>query len=108
MYVLFFFTGKIHDANLCLILNFLQAPPEDVKPIYLQYAKLDEDYGLAKRAMKVYDQAVKAVPNSEKLNMYEIYIARAAQIFGIPKTREIYEVGIFFFLSWMLYVLFLI
>lgn len=71
-----------------------KAPTEDVKPIYLQYAKLEEDYGLAKRAMKIYDQAVKAVPNSEKMNMYEIYIARAAEIFGVPKTREIYEQAI--------------
>ncbi|ONK62544.1 uncharacterized protein A4U43_C07F5180 [Asparagus officinalis] len=71
-----------------------KAPAEDVKPIYLQYAKLEEEYGLAKRAMKVYDQAVKAVPNSEKLNMYDIYIARAAEIFGVPKTREIYEQAI--------------
>ncbi|XP_038988966.1 pre-mRNA-splicing factor SYF1 [Phoenix dactylifera] len=71
-----------------------KAPSEDVKPLYLQYAKLEEDYGLAKRAMKVYDQAVKAVPNSEKLNMYEIYIARAAAFFGVPRTREIYEQAI--------------
>lgn len=63
-----------------------------MKPLYLQYAKLEEEYGLAKRAMKVYDQAVKAVPNAEKMSMYEIYIARAAKIFGVPKTREIYEV----------------
>lgn len=65
-----------------------------VKPLYLQYAKLEEDYGLAKRAMKVYDQATKAVPANEKLGMYEIYIARAAEIFGVPKTREIYEQAI--------------
>ncbi|KAG1371591.1 PsbB mRNA maturation factor Mbb1, chloroplastic [Cocos nucifera] len=71
-----------------------KAPAEDVKPLYLQYAKLEEDYGLAKRAMKVYDQAVKAVPNGEKLNMYEIYIARAAAFFGVPRTREIYEQAI--------------
>ncbi|KAG5246888.1 hypothetical protein OIU76_029124 [Salix suchowensis] len=70
------------------------APAESVKPLYLQYAKLEEDYGLAKRAMKVYDQATKAVPNNEKLSMYEIYIARAAEIFGVPKTREIYEQAI--------------
>ncbi|KAM7476712.1 hypothetical protein LguiB_023955 [Lonicera macranthoides] len=70
------------------------APAEVVKPLYLQYAKLEEDYGLAKRAMKVYDQATKAVPANEKLGMYEIYIARAAEIFGIPKTREIYEQAI--------------
>lgn len=71
-----------------------KTPAQDVKPLYLQYAKLEEEYGLAKRAMKVYDQAVKAVSNDEKLNMYEIYIARAAEIFGIPKTREIYEQAI--------------
>lgn len=70
------------------------APADQVKPLYLQYAKLEEDYGLAKRAMKVYDQATKAVPNNEKLSMYEIYIARAAEIFGVPKTREIYEQAI--------------
>lgn len=71
-----------------------KTPADAVKPLYLQYAKLEEDYGLAKHAMKVYDQAVKAVPNSEKLAMYEVYIARAAEIFGVPKTREIYEQAI--------------
>ncbi|XP_022142130.1 pre-mRNA-splicing factor SYF1 [Momordica charantia] len=70
------------------------APADSVRPLYLQYAKLEEDHGLAKRAMKVYDQATKAVPNNEKLSMYEIYIARAAEIFGVPKTREIYEQAI--------------
>lgn len=70
------------------------APADQVKPLYMQYAKLEEDYGLAKRAMKVYEQATKAVPNNEKLSMYEIYIARAAEIFGVPKTREIYEQAI--------------
>lgn len=69
-------------------------PSDQVKPLYLQYAKLEEEYGLAKRAMKVYDQATKAVPSNEKLAMYEIYIARAAEIFGVPKTREIYEQAI--------------
>ncbi|XP_017219267.1 uncharacterized protein LOC108196479 [Daucus carota subsp. sativus] len=70
------------------------APAESVKPLYLQYAKLEEDYGLAKRAMSVYDQATKAVPACEKLSMYQIYIARVAEIFGVPKTREIYEQAI--------------
>ncbi|KZV27511.1 hypothetical protein F511_04562 [Dorcoceras hygrometricum] len=70
------------------------APAEAVKPLYLQYAKLEEDFGLAKRAMRVYDQATKAVPANEKMGMYEIYIARAAEIFGVPKTREIYEQAI--------------
>ncbi|KAK4746415.1 hypothetical protein SAY87_012727 [Trapa incisa] len=69
-------------------------PADQVKPLYLQYAKLEEDYGLAKRAMRVYNQATKSVPNHEKLDMYEIYLARAAEIFGVPKTRDIYEQSI--------------
>ena len=86
----------ICDADFIMFsyLIVYQAPAEAVKPLYMQYAKLEEDFGLAKRAMKVYDQAAKAVPNNEKLSMYEIYIARASEIFGIPKTREIYEQAI--------------
>lgn len=49
------------DANT---LTFLYRPPADaVKPLYLQYAKLEEDNGLAKRAMTVYNRATKAVPS---------------------------------------------
>ena len=40
--------------------------------------------------MKRYDQPSKAVPINEKLSMYEIYIALAAEIFGVPNTREKY------------------
>lgn len=71
-----------------------KAPAEDVKPLYLQYAKLEEDYGLARHAMKVYDRATKAVPDHEKMEIYDLYIARAAENFGVPKTREIYEQAI--------------
>nr|GEZ80163.1 pre-mRNA-splicing factor SYF1 [Tanacetum cinerariifolium] len=71
-----------------------KAPAEVVKPLYLQYAKLEEDFGLAKKAMEVYDRATKAVPASEQWSMYEIYIARAAEIYSVPKTQEIYEQAI--------------
>ncbi|RWW31476.1 hypothetical protein BHE74_00016416 [Ensete ventricosum] len=63
---------KILDLRIAtpqIILNYaflLEAPANEVKPIYLQYAKLEEEYGLAKRAMKVYDQAVKAVPDNPR------------------------------------------
>eukprot|EP00252_Welwitschia_mirabilis_P027468 TRINITY_DN9425_c0_g1_i1.p1 TRINITY_DN9425_c0_g1~~TRINITY_DN9425_c0_g1_i1.p1 ORF type:complete len:903 (-),score=205.93 TRINITY_DN9425_c0_g1_i1:274-2982(-) len=71
-----------------------KAPAEDVKPLFLQYAKLEEDYGLARHAMKVYDRATKAVPDNEKMEIYDLYIARATENFGVPKTREIYEQAI--------------
>lgn len=70
----------------------MQVPEGDAKPLYLQYAKLEEDYGLARHALAVYDRATKAVPDDEKVNVYEIYIARASAFFGVSRTREIYEV----------------
>ena len=86
-----FYVVILSDTNLNMV---YQAPADAKKPLYLQYAKLEEDYGLSKRAMKVYDEATKAVPNHEKLGMYEIYIARATEIFGVPKTRDIYQQAI--------------
>ncbi|XP_062189952.1 uncharacterized protein LOC133892983 [Phragmites australis] len=86
--------SKIERARELFHEAVQQAPPEEKKAIYLQWAKFEEDYGLAKRAMNVYDESVRAVPNSEKMSMYEIYIARAAELFGVPRTRQIYEQAI--------------
>ncbi|KAJ4833905.1 hypothetical protein Tsubulata_032939 [Turnera subulata] len=85
---------KLERARELLARAIEMTPANWVKPFYLQYAKLEEEYGLAKRAMEVYDQATKAVPNNEKFSMYQIYIARAAGILGVPRTREIYEEAI--------------
>lgn len=71
----------------------VQAPPDAALPLYLAYAKLEEDFGLARHAMAVYDRAVKAVADTDKMKVYEIYIARAAEFFGATRTRDIYEVS---------------
>ncbi|MCL7048722.1 hypothetical protein MKW94_000741 [Papaver nudicaule] len=49
-------------------------------------AKLEEDSGRVKRAMEIYEQAAKALPDKEKLQMYDIYITRATKFYGAPKT----------------------
>ena len=67
-------------------------PEADARPLFLQYAKLEEDHGLARHALAVYERATKAVPDHEKLGIYDIYIARATEFFGLPRTRQIYEV----------------
>lgn len=64
----------------------LQAPPEESKPLFLQYAGLEEQYGLARSAMEVYDKAVKTVPVKERLSVYELYLARAHEYFGLGKV----------------------
>ncbi|GMK55184.1 hypothetical protein CspeluHIS016_0202400 [Cutaneotrichosporon spelunceum] len=66
-------------------------PPKFCKPLYLMYAKLEEEHGLAKRAMGIYDRAATTVQDSDKFQMYTIYVAKATANFGLPATRPIYE-----------------
>uniref|UniRef100_A0A061S5R0 Pre-mRNA-splicing factor SYF1 n=1 Tax=Tetraselmis sp. GSL018 TaxID=582737 RepID=A0A061S5R0_9CHLO len=71
-----------------------QAPPKESKPLFLQYAQLEEKHGLARHAMEIYERASKRVPESERLGIYDIYLKRASDFFGIGKVREIYETAI--------------
>lgn len=95
--------------------------PPLLSALYLLYAKLEEEHGLARHAMTIYDRATKAVTPDEQsevsldrhvtpvpaamtlislhvglppLQMFAIYIKRAAEAFGITHTREIYEKAI--------------
>ena len=76
--------------EMCVFANealaLVQAPPEESKPLYVQYAALEEQYGLARSAMEVYDKAVKTVPVAERLTVYELYLARAHEYFGLGKV----------------------
>ncbi|XP_043940382.1 pre-mRNA-splicing factor SYF1 isoform X2 [Protopterus annectens] len=69
-------------------------PPKYAKTLYLLYAKLEEEYGLARHAMAVYERATKAVEPAEQYEMFNIYIKRAAEIYGVTHTRSIYEKAI--------------
>ncbi|KAI9302584.1 pre-mRNA splicing factor Syf-1 [Cunninghamella echinulata] len=69
-------------------------PPKYAKPLYLKYGQLEEEHGLARHAMRIYDRATKAVDDSDRLNMFEFYVAKATASFGIVSAREIYEKAI--------------
>ncbi|KAF8630356.1 hypothetical protein AX15_002923 [Amanita polypyramis BW_CC] len=68
-----------------------KCPPKSCKPIFLMYAKLEEEYGLAKRSMGIYERAAQVVADEDKFEMFTIYIARATENYGLPATRSIYE-----------------
>lgn len=68
-----------------------KVPPKYAKPLYLMYAKLEEDHGLARHAMRIYDRATRAVGDEDRFEMFTIYIAKATSNFGLTSTREIYE-----------------
>jgi pre-mRNA-splicing factor SYF1 len=66
-------------------------PKEHAKGLFLLYAKLEEDYGLAKLAMNVYERATRACADEDQYQVFLVYISRAAEYFGVTKTRDIYE-----------------
>ena len=69
-----------------------QAPPKDCKEFFLEYAKLEEQFGLSKRAMDIYDQALTKMKSaSDKIEVLDIYVKRAMDFFGVGKVRSIYE-----------------
>lgn len=70
------------------------APQEYVMILYLMYAEFEEEYGMARHTMSVYDRATRAVPDDQKSALFNVYIAKAAQFFGITRTREVFEKAI--------------
>lgn len=60
----------------------------------MKYAIFEEDYGLAKRAMSIFDKASKTVPVDQRLEVYELYISKAGDYLGVGKVREIYQIAI--------------
>ncbi|XP_054157730.1 pre-mRNA-splicing factor syf1 homolog [Oppia nitens] len=69
-------------------------PEKFAKNFYLLYAKCEEDYGLAKHAMTIYDRAVQAVLPEERYELFSIFVRKAAEMFGVTHTRQIYEKAI--------------
>lgn len=66
-------------------------PPKFAKPIYLMYGNLEEERGLARHAMRIYERATRAVSDEDRFEMFEFYITKSASNFGLTSTRPIYE-----------------
>ncbi|PYH44549.1 mRNA splicing protein SYF1 [Aspergillus saccharolyticus JOP 1030-1] len=66
-------------------------PPKFAKPLYLMYGNLEEDRGLARHAMRIYERATRAVSDEDRFEMFEFYITKSASNFGLTSTRPIYE-----------------
>ena len=46
-----------------------KCPPKACKPLFLMYGKLEEDHGLAKRAMSIYERAAQVVADEDKFEV---------------------------------------
>ena len=66
-------------------------PPKFAKTIYLMYGNLEEERGLARHAMRIYERATRAVGDEDRADMFNFYVTKSASNFGLPSTRPIYE-----------------
>lgn len=68
-----------------------KVPVEHAVEFFIKYAKAEEQFGLARHAMAVYDRATKVVAEDKRIDMYRLYIKKTEEFFGVTKTRAIYE-----------------
>lgn len=66
-------------------------PPQFAKVLYLMYGNLEEERGLARHAMRIYERATRAVSDENIFEMFNFYITKSASNFGLTSTRPIYE-----------------
>lgn len=58
------------------------------------YGDFEEQYGLLNHAIEIYDRMVFNVEYKDKMQAYNIYIAKVGTYLGITKTRAVFEVKI--------------
>ena len=69
-------------------------PPKYSRNIFFLYAKLEEEHGLAKHAMAIYERATHHVDEEHRFDVYNVYIKKTGEMFGLTCTRSIYEKAI--------------
>jgi len=85
---------KIHRMRELFDRCLESCPPEDSSQFFISYGKFEEDFGLTKRALGVYERMCTVVPAEEKFTSYQLYIAKTIKYLGVTATRPIYESAI--------------
>lgn len=63
-----------NDAFSFLLHHFYcRVSQEDAAEFFIKYAKAEEQFGLARHAVVIYDRATKVVPPNKRLDMYRLY-----------------------------------
>lgn len=66
-------------------------PPKFAMKLYLLYAKLEEEHGLPRHAMNIYNRGTSAVEKHEMYSMFNIYLKKAMNMYGMTHTRPIFQ-----------------
>lgn len=64
--------SKLERARDLFEQSLEKCPEKFCRPIFLMYGKLEEEHGLAKRAMNIYERATERVPSQDKFNVSSV------------------------------------
>ena len=68
-------------------------PKDKIRIFYLMYVKLEEEFGLGNHIIEIFEKAVRDVLNSQKPQMFLVYMQKICDFFGIMKMRTMFEAG---------------
>ncbi|TFJ86981.1 hypothetical protein NSK_001315 [Nannochloropsis salina CCMP1776] len=71
-----------------------KVPADEAADFYIRYAKLEEEHGLARHAMAIYDRGTQAVPEDKRYDFFLLYIKKVEALYGVTRTREVYQKAI--------------
>ncbi|PXF42071.1 Pre-mRNA-splicing factor SYF1 [Gracilariopsis chorda] len=66
-------------------------PHPQLRVLYLMYADMEDKHSLARHALNVLARACRDVREEDRPDIYRFYIVKTASLFGVTKTRPIYE-----------------
>jgi pre-mRNA-splicing factor SYF1 len=66
-------------------------PEQFTMALYLVYGNFEEENGMTRRAMRIFDRATRAVPIDQRQKVYAYFVSRVIQHFGLLSAREVYE-----------------
>eukprot|EP00177_Eucheuma_denticulatum_P006779 GFKZ01012324.1.p1 GENE.GFKZ01012324.1~~GFKZ01012324.1.p1 ORF type:complete len:1005 (-),score=175.53 GFKZ01012324.1:1503-4403(-) len=66
-------------------------PHPQLALLFLMYADMEENHSLARHSLAVLSRATKEVREEDRASVYRVYIVKMATLFGVTKTRTIYE-----------------
>jgi len=69
-------------------------PPETAAEFFLLNGAFEEEYGLTKRALRVYERMCTVVQSDEKFIAYKIFIIKTIKYLGTTASRPLYEQAI--------------
>lgn len=66
-------------------------PPQYAAPLYLLYARVEEEHGLSSAVIRVLERALDNVPVDQQWDLLHLLLAKAKQLKGPLACRPIYE-----------------